>query len=57
MYEYKGTTLLKTSISFNFVKHWPIQNLFNDEIFQIYGIFVVTDIYKQEPEFLSTHYF
>ena len=38
------TTLLlapksnKTLVSFNFVKHWPIQNLFNDKFFQIYSI-------------------
>ena len=25
-------------MSFNFVKHWPIQNLFNDKIFPIYSI-------------------
>ena len=23
-------------MNFNFVKHWPIRNLFNDEIFPIY---------------------
>ena len=38
MYEYERTTLVKTSVSFNFVKHWPMRNLFNDEIFPIYGI-------------------
>ena len=38
MYEYRKTMLLKTSVSFNFVKHWPIQNLFNDDFFPIYGI-------------------
>ena len=37
MYKHKRTTLVKTSMSFNFV-HWPIQNLFKDEIFPIYSI-------------------
>ena len=23
---------------FNFIKHWPIQNLFNNKLFPIYGI-------------------
>ena len=32
------TKELRYSVSFNFVKHWPIQNLFNNKIFPIYGI-------------------
>ena len=27
-------------VSFSFLKHWPIQNLFNDEIFLIYGMYI-----------------
>ena len=34
MYEYKRTTFVKNFVSFNFVKHWPMRNLFNDEIFR-----------------------
>ena len=34
MYEYKRSTLVKTSMSCNFVKHLPIQNSFNNEISQ-----------------------
>ena len=38
MYKYERTTLVKNFREFNFVKLWPIRNLFNDEIFLIYGI-------------------
>ena len=38
IYKYKRTTLLINFMSFNFVKHWPIRNLFNNKIFPIYGM-------------------
>ena len=34
----KKVTWNKSLTSFNFVKHWLIQNLFNNRIFPIYGI-------------------
>ena len=37
-YEYKKYA----AKSFNFVKCWPIQSLFNDKIFPIYGIVLAT---------------
>ena len=42
MYEYRRAMFLKSSVSFNFVKHWRIRNLFNDEIFPIYGMYYDT---------------
>ena len=33
----KNYVTKKNFVSFNFIKHWPIQNLFNDEIFPIYS--------------------
>ena len=39
MYEYKKSTYIikETFVSFNFVKHWPIRNLFNVKILPING--------------------
>ena len=46
-------------MSFNFIKHWPIRNLFNDKSFPIYGIIflynLASSVSQTLPIFINWH--